>query len=153
MNVRNKAITQYHGFTDCNSMCVLKREALMFCDDTIDTFGYDNSDDSGENIAAFVKFLGTDMGVPNAKSLRSSHVSYYSDGKIKITWTADEIAERSETLPVAKDSKGFHDYKVIGNREVEGTYMEFRIDNVNGSDFTLNALRVVPIIKNLGKNK
>jgi hypothetical protein len=152
MNIRNKAITQYHDIDGVTSMCVLNRDAFLLGASSIDLFGYQHSDDKGTNIDAMVKFVGTDFGIDNRKHLRSSLLSYYSDGELEYTWTADENETHSEAvLPIA-DGRGYRNYKIRGNREVVGTFIEFTIANKDGCDFTLNGLSVVPILVNVGKN-
>ena len=46
----------------------------------------------------------------------------------------------------------YRNVKVKGNRQVEGTYFQFKVENYRGSDFTINSIKTVPIVQSLGKS-
>ncbi len=151
MNIKRRAVTQYHGLT-FNSACIFRDRPLLLADDGIYDFGYAYQSDDGTAISAFFQFVATDLGIPNHKALRSMHLSYMSSGSLRLTWTADEVVERAEEVLAETSGENYRDVKVRGNRKVEGTYLEFRVENRGGADFSLNAIRAVPIVKNLGKS-
>lgn len=152
INLRNRAITQYHDFPN-GGMAVFDKTFYVADPLGIYTFGYEFITDNGNQISAYAEFAATNMGIANAKAARSHHMSYYADGDLLLTWYANESSERAEEVTHGSDNSVYQDEKIKGNRKVEGTFFNYRLDNVNGSDFTVEALRVVPIIKNLGKNK
>jgi len=149
MNIRRRAVTQYHGFL-FNSMCLFNNMPVCLSDSAIYKFGHEYQNDDGTNIDCFATFVATDFGIANHKHLRSTHVSYVSDGKIILTYKADDVSYKAEEVLSEVRSTTYRDIKVKGNRKVEGTYFEFKVENYRGSDLTLNSIRAVPIIRNLG---
>ena len=151
LNIKRRAVTQYHGF-DFNSFAVFNRVPVIMSDSGMYNFGYEYTDDNGTNIDAFAEFCSTDFGLDNHKHLRSTHVSYMSSGDLKLTWTADEQQERTENVLSETTGTNYRNVKVRGNRKVEGTYFQFKVENYRGSDFTINSIKTIPVIQNLGKS-
>lgn len=152
INLRNRAISQYHGISN-SGMAVFNKVFYIADSLGINRFGYEFTTDQGTNIDSYAEFAATNMGISNAKAARSHHLSFFADGDLRLTWYANESSERAEEITHGSDNSVYQDAKVKGNRKVEGTFFNYRLDNISGSDFTVEALRVVPIIKNLGKNK
>lgn len=152
VNLKNRAITQYHGIP-IGGMAIFDGRFFIADFDGIYQFGYEFSQDKGEQIAAYAQLAGTDIGIPNKKTAKSHHLSFYADGELRVTWTADQTQLKEEEVTKGSSYPNHQDVKIRGNAKIAGTYFSYRIDNVKGSDFTLNALRIVPIVKPLGKNR
>jgi len=151
MNIKRRAVTNYHGIS-FNSFCIFRGTPVMLGDSAIYKFGYEFSADGSADIDAFAEFVATDFGIDNHKHIRSTHLSYMSDGDLKLEWWADELSTRAEDVVSESDSSNYRNIKIKGNRKVEGTYFQYKVSNYKGADFTLNSIRAVPIVQNLGKS-
>ena len=110
----------------------------------LNTGGHDNT----EPIEAFFELVTSDWGVPNQKRIRSLYFGYETDGEIMVTVRDDDDNERNFLLNANHLSNDQHSAKVFGARDGKGRYWMIRIDNVNGSDFSMDHIEVVPVILN-----
>lgn len=152
MNVRNRAISQYRN-TYFSSMCLFDGEVWGGDSLGLSMMSYENESDDGDAITWFAEFVAVNFGVSNRKTVRSVHLSGYSDGNIAVSWDTDQGTTNTETVTEWGSSPGYNDIKTNGNMKVEGTYLSFTVLSNDGADVILDALRVVPIVKPLGKNR
>ena len=106
------------------------------------------NDDAGNAIEAFFELVTSDWGIPGQKRIRSWYVGYEADGDLLLTVKDDDGNERMWTLePIHSDNQQ-HGVKGWGARDGKGRYWMIRIDNVNGADFSIDNIMVLPIILN-----
>lgn len=141
------APTQYAGY-DFNSMAKFGDVYLGAGENGI--FVLDSGDrDAGSDIEAFFELATSDWGAAHPKRIRRLYVSYEADGDLMLTVQDDEGRSRNFVLePSFPDSKQ-HTSRVAIGRDGRGTYWMVRIDNLNGSDFSVDRIQVVPVL--LGK--
>ena len=151
MNIKRRAVTQYHGFA-FNSFCVFRDQPVLLDDDGIYKFGYEYTDDDGTEIDSFAEFCATDFGFDNHKHVRSTHISYMSTGDLQLEWWADGLTTRAEDVVSETTSSNYRNVKIKGNRKVEGTYIQYKVSNIDGADFTINGIKAVLVVQNLGKS-
>lgn len=147
LGLERVAPTQYLKY-NFNSMCKFG-DAYLGANSS-GLFTLDDGDlDGSDEIEAFFELVTSDWGIPNQKRIRSMYVSFESNSDIQITVRDDEENERIYILePIHIDNKQ-HTQKVTIGRDGKGTYWMIRIDNINGSDFSIDRIEVIPII--LGK--
>lgn len=138
-NTRINAVTQYRNF-DFNSMAVFNGEIIGVNDSGV--FRHTGDKDDGVDIDAYFIPLLTDFGSSLQKRVRAVHIGYQSDDRIKFTVTDDEDNSRSYTLERIADSKQTGNRQYVG-RDGKGRYWRFKIENVNGADFTIDNMEVM----------
>lgn len=141
-NTRINAVTQYQDF-DFNSMTVFNDQIIGANDSGI--FTHTGDKDNGANIEAYAKPILTDFGSEFQKRIRAAYIGYQADGQIKLTVEDDEGNSRSYQLH-AIDKSSQHGNKLPVGRDGKGRYWQFKVENVNGSDFTVDNLSVEAII-------
>jgi hypothetical protein len=106
--------------------------------------------DNDEAIDAHIRTGPTAFGAEEEKRLRSIYVSYRTDGRMKMGVSGDgkeditnEIAPHDRTLNLVHQ-------KSPGGRDMRGKYLDLKLANVNGSDFTIHEVRAVLTV--LGAN-
>ncbi|RPI56185.1 MAG: hypothetical protein EHM49_00890 [Deltaproteobacteria bacterium] len=110
-------------------------------------FTLEDSDtfDGGE-IDSVVELPLTDLGVSYQKRLRKIHVGFETNGSLKVTVSNDEGNEREYTLTPLNTSNLQHGSRVSVNRDGKGRYWKLRLENIDGCDFSLDSIEVIPII-------
>ena len=138
MCLNNLAISQYCRY-DFDSLCgklAAGKDGIFTLDDA--------EDDAGVTIDSIVELPLTDLGISYQKRLRSIYVGYETEGSLKITVSDDEGNERDYMLAATSDNQ--HGGKVCIGRDGKGRYWQLRIENVNGCDFSLDMIEIIPII-------
>ena len=137
------AASQYAGW-NFNSMCKFGDKYLGADENgvfTLDEGDYDNS----ELIPAFFELLTSDYGTRNPKKIRSMYFGYESDGNLLLTVKTDDGDERVYNLNPNQIPDKQHSVKVSIGRDGKGRYFMVRIDNVDGADFSVDRISMVPI--------
>lgn len=146
LNMVGEQLSQYVNY-DFNSLCKFGDMLLGANDSGI--FQLDSGgDDAGIKIEAFFELVTTDMGIEHQKRIRSAYVSCETDGDLMLTVKDDDSNERRYTLKPNHLGNAQQTSKVSIGRDGKGRYWMFRIDNVNGSDFGINSITVVPVVLN-----
>jgi hypothetical protein len=101
----------------------------------------------GVEIFAAVELPLTDFGISNQKRLRKAFVGYETAGELTFIVKNDEANEREYTLTAKNTLNLEHGSKVSINRDGCGRYWGFRIENVDGCDFSLDMISVFPVIR------
>lgn len=144
LNLARVAPTQYGNY-NFKSMCRFGGLLLGANEDGI--FVLDNGDkDNGTDISAHFKLGPTDFGAENEKRLRKTYISGRVDGRIKVTMTADEGEDiTQEVIPVNNNLLMTHQ-EVPGGRDVRGKFISYKVENVEGADFTVSNISAVLIV-------
>lgn len=144
LNLRKLAPSQYANY-NFNSFCELGGQILGAGDDGI--FILDSADDDdGTPITAYFEPAMTDMGISNPKRMRALYMGYEANGTMKVTAQVDELHERAEyVFPAGKDRLQGGG-RASGRRDQAGRYWKHKIENVDGCDFSVDTLEVIPII-------
>jgi hypothetical protein len=104
--------------------------------------------DNGAPIEAFFELATSDWGIPEQKRIRALYFGYESDGNLMVTVRDDDGNERSFTLLPNHSANLQHGAKITGARDGKGRYWMVRVDNVNGSDFSVDSIQVLPVVLN-----
>lgn len=144
MCLNNLAVSQYcnHKF---DSMVKFGERYIGAGRDGIVTLD-DAETDGGAVIDSVIELPLTDFGISHQKRFRSIYVGYETEGTLKLTVTNDEGNEREYTLVALKTGNLQHGGKVPVNRDGKGRYWKLKIENVDGCDFSIDMIEVIPVI-------
>lgn len=146
LNLKGGQLSQWANY-NFNSMATIGGQPVGANDEglfKLNTGGHDN----GQNIEAFFELVTSDWGLPGQKRIRSWLVGYEADGDLTLTVKDDDGNERTYVLEPNHGANQQHSAKVPGARDGKGRYWMIRVDNVNGSDFSIDSLMVLPIVLN-----
>ena len=138
MCLNNLAVSQYcrYNFVSLCGKLAAGKDGIFTLDDA--------EDDAGVTIDSVVELPLTDLGASYQKRLRSIYVGYEAEGSLLLKVSNDDGNEREYTL--ATTSNNQHGGKVSIGRDGKGRYWQLRIENVNGCDFSLDMIEIIPII-------
>lgn len=146
LNLRGEQLSQFRAY-DFNSFAKIGDKYVganasgLFVLDEYDT-------DAGLPIDAFFELVNSDWGIPNQKRIRSMTIGYESDGDLLVTVKDDDDTERNFLLSPNHLASKQHSARVPGARDGKGRYWLIRVGNVNGSDFSIDQIEVVPVVLN-----
>ena len=136
--LKNLVVSQYCRY-DFNSLC----GKLAAGEEGI--FVLDNSEtDNGVTIDSLIELPLTDFGTSYQKRLRSVYIGGEAQGNLKLIVSEDEGDEREYSLePLDGKQQGG---KVSINRDRKGRYWQLKIKNVEGCDFSLDSIEIIPVV-------
>ncbi|HBF44014.1 MAG TPA: hypothetical protein DDW42_10395 [Desulfobacteraceae bacterium] len=105
--------------------------------------------DGVSEIPAFFELLTSDWGIENQKRVRSMYVGYETNGRLKFAVKDDDGNETEYILEANHLDNAQHGAKLPGSRKSKGRYWMVKVDNMNGADFSVDNIRILPVI--LGK--
>lgn len=107
----------------------------------------DTSDsDNGTDIDAYFSILSINLGVPNQKRIRSGFVNY-EGGEIEVTQRFDDRIEHTAEVTPVKPGQGIGKFK--GNHAYKGANIQIKVGNVDGDDFSIDQIDIIPFILRL----
>lgn len=104
----------------------------------------DGADDAGTAISAAIRTGVTDFGTKHRKRLPRAYVGYTSDGTMVLKTLTDDAVERWYSLAQAGDAYTVKRAKL--GRGVDFSYLQMEIVNVDGADFEIDSLSLMPIV-------
>lgn len=106
-------------------------------------------DADGTNIDAHFELMRSDLGYANPKRLDRFWIGYEASGTLKLTITVDEQVTRYFYLPPIYKDQSQHMNEVNMDRDLKGVYWDFKIENLDGCDFSVDqiivAINVLPL--------
>lgn len=147
LNLKRVAASQYRNF-NFNSMCMFNGQPIAANSDGI--FSLDDAEtDNGTEIDSYVELPTTDLGFLRAKRFRKLYLGYETSGSIKFTVKIDGGAEAPVTFTPSQTSQIQHRDPIPMSRAQKGVYWIFRVENVDGCDFSLDNLEgvLIPLTK------
>ena len=143
--------SQYASY-NFNSMCKFGDKYLGANENGI--FELDNGDLDGlADVDAFFELATSDFGSANQKRIRSAYIGYEANGDLLLTVKDDEDNERTFNLEANHLDNMQHSAKVPIGRNGKGRYYTFRFDNIAGSDFSVDSIKIIPVILNRKPSK
>lgn len=149
VNLKRVAPTQYRNF-DFNSMCVFNGVALAANVDGLFTMD-DAETDNGTEIDSYIEFPTSDLGVLTAKRFRKVYIGYETSGSIKVTVKVDGGADQSYTLSPDQVGQIQHRGILPMSRSQKGVYWIFKVENVDGADFSVDNIEGIPVVMTKGR--
>ena len=140
------APTQYANYS-FDAMCKFG-DVYLGCNE-LGIFTLDGDTDNNVHIAAFLELLLTDFGIPNQKRIRKIYLGYEASGSLVLEVRDDDDNARRFTVEAALDDQRQHGVRVPTGRDGKGRYWTFRLENVDGCDFSVDGMDALVTI--LGK--
>lgn len=141
------ALSQYANW-NFNSMCKFGDKYLGANENGI--FELDSGDlDNTEQIESFFELVTSEWGLGDfQKRIRSIYIGYETNGNLQLTVKDDDNNERQYVLKPNHTLNKQHSVKLAGTRDGKGRFWMLRIDNLNGADFSVDRISVVPVVLN-----
>lgn len=99
------------------------------------------NDDNGLPINATIELPTTDFGTSYLKTIERLYVGYRSQADMALRVVADDDAAAIYTVPVSSEP-GLATQRVKVGRGMSGRYWGFTLNNLDGTDFTLDNIDV-----------
>lgn len=150
LNLKNNAASQYIGF-NFNSMCRFGDKYLGVNEDGL--FTLDDADtDNGTDIDAIVELPTSNLGHNGRKFVRFLYCGYEANGSLTMKIQTDEGSVTTKTLEArTAGNKQHRSRRLAVGRNTDGYYLMFRIENVDGCDFSVDRLDALVIPLNIGR--
>ncbi len=149
LNLKRVAPTQYRNF-NFNSMCVFQGQPLATSVDGLYSLD-DADDDDGTDIDSYVEFPTSDLGQLVAKRFRKMYIGYETSGSITVTVKVDGAIEQSYTLSSDQVGQIQHRGILPMSRSQKGVYWIFKVENVDGADFSVDNIEGIPVVMTKGR--
>jgi hypothetical protein len=144
LQLERMAISQYANF-NFNSMAIFNGQCLGANEAGI--FQLDSGDrDNTSEIPAFFELMTSDWGIENQKRIRSIYVGYETNGRLFFKVKDDDANETEYILEPNHLDHAQHGAKLPGSRRGKGRYWFIRVDNMNGADFSVDNIKVLPVV-------
>lgn len=142
-NILSRASSEYSNFF-FDSMVRFNGKLVGANGDGI--FTLEGTDDDGVEIYAYIELADLDLGIDLRKSIRFIDATYESDGDLLISILMDDNTRKEQRITFDSLTKGKQARRKGGRRDNVGTWMRVRVENMDGEDFCLDKLAVLPII-------
>jgi hypothetical protein len=149
MNTNTKGATKYTNFP-FNSFMRIGGENGVQCGVT-DTGLYrmEGADDAGVPIAAKLRLGMSSMGTRAQKRMASAYLGYTASGDLRVkAVVADEVTgdrtAHSYRLH-ARGASSMREGRVPIGKGLQSPYWDFVVENVDGADFELDVIEILPI--------
>jgi hypothetical protein len=147
VNLANLAPTQYRGY-DFQAMGYLADlpigagEGGLFQLNTgsADILDPGNPATGVRLIDAFFELITSDFGDPHQKRLKHILVSGETDGRLRVTADYDQKHKVSYELKPATTGQHQEGLHAAGTRRLKGRHIAIGVENVEGSDFSVDAI-------------
>ena len=134
------APTQYANY-NFDAMCKFG-DVYLGCNE-LGIFSLEGETDNNVHIAAFFELLLTDFGIPNQKRIRKAYLGYEASGSLVLEVKDDDDNVRRFTVGAALPNQRQHGVRVPVGRDGKGRYWAFRLENVEGCDFSVDSMDVL----------
>jgi hypothetical protein len=109
----------------------------------------EGDDDAGTDINAHIRLGLSDLGKRTLKQLASAYLGYTADGdlrlKVVLTNTDDGAREAHTYRLYAKGADSTRDGRVKVGKGLQSVYMDFVLENIDGSDFALDVVEFMAL--------
>lgn len=109
---------------------------------------FEGADDAGENIDSFLRTALEALGTSSLKKMTKAYLGIRTDGTmllgIEYTSKGRKLRETYRANPVLAED--FRETNVDIGNNMKSVYWAFELSNEEGSDFTLDAIKVIPLI-------
>ena len=145
INLRNNAVTQYsnHPF---NSMCMFQGKPIAAGDNGIFQLDTGN-DDSGTEIAAWMEYPTSTLGVELNKKMRRFYVRGEMDGPLELVTITKGKAEAQKVYSIIPRNTTLlqQTIEVPATHRQTGEHWSFLLRNVLGADFSIDSIDATAI--------
>lgn len=103
----------------------------------------EDSTDAGTDIDSLIEFPKTDLNVPTPKWFQRVYVALKGD--ITTTMTFENTSTVSWNMTSA-DATLWREDRIPSHRAIRGQVLQVSIVNIDGSDFALESVRLLPVV-------
>lgn len=136
--------SQYAGW-NFNSMCKFGEVYLGADDNGIAVLDSGHLDRTAK-IESLFELPTSDFGSELQKRIRAAYIGGETNGELQFTVKDDDGNERSFLVYPNHSGNQQHTMKVPCGRNGKGRYWMVRIENVNGADFSVDSISILPIL-------
>lgn len=147
LNLKNNAVTQTS--VSFNSMCKFG-DAYLGCTSG-GLFSIEGYNDAGIEIPMAIRSGTTDLGNGNQKRFRFVYVTGESNGQCKFSFYLDGVL--AGQLDIVPSAGGVFDVRVPVSRAVQGRWLYWEIENIDGSFVALYSVEALPVILHPGRSR
>lgn len=140
LNSRTRAVSTYEGMAP-NSAARFQNVTLLATADGIVALAGDT--DLGDPIDAYFTSGKSRMGGDGVQRVLTGYIGYRADGDLELTLITDDHHENVYVL-VPRRLDDQHTSRMKFGRGVKGTYWQFKLANVDGSDFSIDRIELHP---------
>ncbi len=141
MNTKNRAASLYPSFP-FNSFAKIGDDYYGASSEGL--FKLSGDTDDGEDIEAEIAF-GSHEFNPNGKSsVYDAYIALRNDGEIALKIKTDDDTER--WYSISRTSDVLRDHRMKTRKGVKSRFWSFSLANIDGADFEVDAIELVPII-------
>ena len=134
------APTQYVNY-NFDSMCKFG-DTYLGCNE-YGIFSLEGDKDGLTDIEAFFELITTDFGIPNQKRIRKAYLGYETSGSLVLEIKDDEDNVRRYPVEASLNDQRQHSTKIAVGRNGKGRYWTFKLENVDGCDFSIDSLDIL----------
>lgn len=145
-NTQNKAFARYENYP-FNSFFEMGGKYYGVAPDGL--YELEGDDDDGEPISARVRTGLWNLNTGKQKRIPSLYLGYESTGRMVLkVITTSERGEKEENWYALKQRSGdaMHEGRIKIGRGLKSVYWGFELCNIDGADFSLDALELFPMI-------
>jgi hypothetical protein len=107
----------------------------------------EGDDDAGEPISAHFKTGLMDFGTAHLKNVSRAYIAYSSDGALYLRVTDTDTGDKREiTYELTETHDAFKEARIKLGKGVRARYFQFELANVDGADFNIDELSVLPVV-------
>ncbi len=137
-NTKNNATTQYAGL-NYNSMCKFAGMYLAASSAGLHLIG--GTSDNGEVINASMKSGEIDLGIDNPKRFRFVYFGLETTGNLTLKVYVDEVLAKTIAVTGRPTGRQQRIRVSVGRKNAKGRYLSWKLENVDGSDFSLDSVK------------
>ena len=149
LNTKTLGATQYDNF-DFNSFCEFEANSgIWYGAKTDGIYLLDGDTDQGEAIVAEIRTGQTNLGTNKEKRCPTAYIGAKTDGSLVMKVVTDEPdGTKSENWYAVETrvADSVRTTRVQFGRGLKSVFWQFALSNVNGSDFELASLEMLPVI-------
>jgi hypothetical protein len=103
--------------------------------------------DADTLIPAHFRTGPTDFGAEEEKRLRKVYISVRAAGRMKLAIAGDDEEDIARDIAPYDDILKIIHQEVSGGRDIRGKYLDLKVSNVRGADFTVTEIQALLIVK------
>ena len=149
INTKNRATGQFSGL-NYNSMCKFAGKYIAASTEGLHLIG--GADDNGVAISASIKTGEVDLDLDNPKRFRFVYFGLETTGDLILYVYVDEVLVKTVNVIGNATGKQQRIKVPIPRKNASGRYLSWELQNVNGSDFSIDSVKGNITILSQGKS-
>ena len=148
LSLHRVAVSQYRNY-NFNSMCNF--DGLLLGSNEDGLFTLDSGDlDVDQHINAFFRLGPCELGMIEEKAVRRIELNGRLDGMLKVSINPDGKGDISSEVTPKREDLRLISHSVPMGKDVKGRSLDLKVENLQGSDFTINRIDALLVKKASG---